>query len=116
MADATSGPALELARRWFKALDERNAGAAAVLVSEDCRITNPTGGDDLVGPAGVRQLLHMAPPTLTRSVREEAVDGSTVIVRGLTRVPGAFANYTTWTFQTDGERITHLTFAWRPAN
>lgn len=115
MADAAASAALDLARRWFRALDERNLGAVAALVSDDCRITNPTGGDDLVGPAGVRQLLQMAPPTLT-SVREEQVDGTTVIVRGLTRVPGAFANYTTWTFHTDGERITRLSFSWRPAN
>src|SRR5207248_9489939 len=54
-------PALVLARRWFKALDERDGARAAALVSDDCRITNPTGSEDLVGPAGVRELLRMAP-------------------------------------------------------
>jgi hypothetical protein len=51
-----------------------------------------------------------------RVVREESVMGTTVILRGLTRSPGHFANYTTWTFETDGALITHVTFAWRPAN
>jgi len=31
-------------------------------------------------------------------------------------LPGHFANYTTWTFETDGDLITHVTFTWRPAN
>ena len=42
--------------------------------------------------------------------------GNTVILRGLTRSPGHFANFTTWTFETDGDRIVHVSFAWRPAN
>jgi hypothetical protein len=109
-------PALSLARRWFKALDDRDTGAAEALVSGDCRITNPAGSEDLVGPSGVRELLRMAPPTLRRTVREERVDGNTAIVSGLTRVPGVFANFTTWTIETDGERITRVSFAWRPAN
>ncbi|OLC58075.1 MAG: hypothetical protein AUH85_01870 [Chloroflexi bacterium 13_1_40CM_4_68_4] len=108
--------ALSLARRWFKALDDRDPWTAAALVSDDCRITNPTGNEDLVGPAGVRELLRMAPPTLRRSVRAERVEGDTAIVTGLTRVPGAFANYTTWTIETDGDRITRIGFAWRSAN
>src|SRR5919201_4163960 len=106
-------PPLALARRWFKALDERDSAAAAVLVSDDCRITNPAGTEDLVGPAGVRELLRMAPPTLRRSVREERVDGDTAIVSGLTRVPGLFANFTTWTIATDGARITRIGITWR---
>ena len=44
------------------------------------------------------------------------VDGNVVVLRGLTRSPGHFANYTTWTFETDGSLITHVRFAWRPAN
>ena len=109
-------PALALARRWFKALDDRDPAGAAALVSEDFRITNPTGAEELVGPAGVRDLLRMAPPTLRRSVREERVEGDTVVVTGLTRVPGLFANFTTWTIETDGGRITRIGFVWRPAN
>ena len=30
-------------------------------------------------------------------IREQQIDGTTVILRGLTRAPGHFANYTTWT-------------------
>ncbi len=115
MAEAGSGP-LDLARRWFSALDARDANAAAALVSDDCRITNPTGGDDFIGPAGVRELLRMAPPTLRRTTRGERLEGSTVVVQGLTRVPGLFANFTTWTIETDDDRITRVSFAWRPAN
>lgn len=107
---------LELAREWFKALEEHNASAAAELVSDDCRITNPGGGDDLVGPAGARQLVQMAPPTLKRIVREEHVEGNTAVLQGLARVPGAFANYTTWRVETDGEHITRVSFSWKPAN
>ena len=50
------------------------------------------------------------------SIHEEEVLGNTVILRGLTRSPGHFANFTTWTFETDGDRIVHVSFAWRPAN
>lgn len=114
--DEPVAPALSLARRWFKALDERDPAGAAALVTDACRITNPTGNDDLVGPDGVRELLRMAPPTLRRSVREERVEGDTAVVTGLTRVPGLFANFTTWTIETDGERITRIGFSWRPAN
>jgi hypothetical protein len=64
----------------------------------------------------VRELVRMAPPTVRRSVREERVDGDTAIVTGLTRVPGVFANFTTWRIETDGRRITRVTFAWRSAN
>lgn len=109
-------PLIELTRKWFAALAAGDAAAAASLVSDECRIANPAGGDDLVGPGGVRQLAQMAPRTLRRSIREERVEGTTVIVKGLTRLPGVFANYTTWRFETDGRRITRLTFAWRPAN
>ena|SRR2546422_2457788 len=115
MTDAGAGP-LAVARRWIKALDERDQVAAAALVSEDCRIDNPAGGDDFVGPAGVRELVRMAPPTLRRTTRGERVDGNTVIVEALTRVPGIFASFTTWTIVTDGERITRVSFSRRPAN
>lgn len=113
---ARMDPLIELTRKWFAALSARDAKGAARLVADDCRIQNPGGGDDLIGPAGARQLAQLAPPTLRRSIREERVDGTTVIVKGLTRLPGVFANYTTWTFETDGSRITRLTFAWRAAN
>ncbi len=107
---------LELAHDWFKALEERNPSAAAELVSEDCHITNPAGGDDLVGPAGARQLVQMSPPQLKRVVREEHVEDDAAVLEGLARLPGAFANYTTWRVETDGERITGVSFTWKPAN
>jgi hypothetical protein len=59
--------------------------------------------------------MRMAPP-FVRTVREESVDGGTVILRGLTRAPGQFANYTTWTFETENGLIKHVTFNWKPAN
>ena len=87
---------------------------AASVCAEDVRIVRP-GGDELEGREGARQFVKRA-PAFVRRIREEAVEGTTVTLRGLTRAPGLFANFTTWTFETDGERITHLTFAWRPAN
>ena len=76
------------------------------------RFTCP-GGDDFIGPAGVRELVRMAPPTLRRTTRGERVDGNTVTVEALTRVPGIFASFTTWTIETDGERITRVAFSRR---
>ncbi len=109
-------PLVGLTRRWFKALADRDASVAEGLVTEDCRITNPAGGEDLVGPAGARALVQMSPSSLRRTVRDEEVRGSTVVVRGLSRLPGVFVNYTTWTFETEGDRIKRLTFEWRAAN
>jgi len=37
--------------------------------------------------------------------------GTTVVLRGLTDRPATSRNYTTWTFETDGALITHVTFA-----
>ncbi len=109
-------PLVELTRRWFAALAAGDVSTATSLVADDCHIQNPGGGDDLVGTTGVRQLMQLAPSTLKRTIREERVEGTTVIVKGLTRLPGVFANFTTWTFETDGERIRRLSFAWRAAN
>ena len=97
------------------ALDAKDAERAASVCAEDVTIVLPGGETELEGRDGARRLIRMAPP-LIRRVREEQVDGDTIILRGLTRAPGHFANYTTWTFVTDGEQITHVTFSWRPAN
>ena len=75
----------------------------------------PGGETELQGKDAAKRLIRMAPPFIRR-VREEQVIDNTVILRGLTRSPGHFANFTTWTFQTDGDRIVHVSFAWRPAN
>ena len=109
-------PPLELARKWIAAVDARDANGAAALVSEDCRITNPAGGDDLIGPAGMRELIRNAPQNIRRSLREERVEGTTVIVTSLTRIPGIFASFATFTLETEGDRIKRVAFALRPAN
>lgn len=106
---------LVAAKEFMAALAANDADKAASVCAEDVAIELPGGDAPLEGREGAKRLIRMAPP-FVRIVRDEQVDGSTVILRGLTRSPGHFANYTTWTFETDGELITHVTFAWRPAN
>lgn len=97
------------------ALEKRDAERAASVVDDDVVIELPGVDTQLHGKDGARQLMRMAPP-FVRLVREEELLGDTVVLKGLTRAPGQFANYTTWTFETDGSRITRVTFQWRPAN
>ena len=97
------------------ALETNDAEKAASVCAEDVEIVLPGGENQLEGKEGARRLIRMAPP-FVRLVREEHVDGNTVILRGLTRSPGNFANYTTWTFETDGGLIRHVSFVWKPAN
>ncbi len=97
------------------ALEANDAEQAASVCAESVAIVLPGGENQLEGRDGARRLVRMAPPFI-RLIREEQVEGNVVTLRGLTRAPGHFANYTTWTFETNGELITHLTFAWRPAN
>ena len=106
---------LDAARTFMDALETRDAERAASVCAEDVQIELPGGDSQLEGKDGARRLVRMAPPFLRR-VREHETRGNTVILRGLTRAPGAFANYSTWTFVTDGGLITHVTFTWRPAN
>ncbi len=106
---------LRCAHAFMKALEEKDPDGAAVVCADDVVIELPGGDNQLKGKDGARQLMRMAPP-FVRTVREETVDGDTVILRGLTRAPGQFANYTTWTFETENGLITHVTFNWRPAN
>ena len=106
---------LDAARAFMTALEKRDAERAAAVVADDVVIELPGGETELRGKDGARQLMRMAPP-FVRTVREEDVHGDTVVLKGLTRAPGQFANYTTWTFETDGEHITRVTFAWKPAN
>lgn len=105
----------EAARAFMTALEKRDPEKAASVVADDVVIELPGGDTQLHGKDGARQLMRMAPP-FVRIIREEDVLGDTVVLKGLTRAPGQFANYTTWTFETDGDRITRVTFAWRPAN
>jgi ketosteroid isomerase-like protein len=106
---------LEAAMTFMRALETRDAERAASVCAEDVTIVLPGGETELEGRDGARRLVRMAPP-FVRLIREEQVDGDTVILRGLTRAPGLFANYTTWTFVTDGSLITHVSFAWKAAN
>lgn len=109
------GTPLEAAKTFMEALEASDAERAASVCAEEVTIVLPGGETSLQGIGGAKRLIRMAPPFI-RLIREQEVDGDTVILRGLTRSPGRFANFTTWTFQTDGERITHVSFAWRPAN
>lgn len=97
------------------ALEKRDPEGAASVVADEVVIELPGGDTQLQGKDGARQLMRMAPP-FKRTIREEELLGDTVVLKGLTRAPGQFANYTTWTFETDGEHITRVTFAWKPAN
>lgn len=106
---------LEAARTFLSALEEKDPERAASVCAETVVIELPGGENELRGKDGARQLMRMAPP-FVRTVREEEVVGDTVVLKGLTRAPGQFANYTTWTFETDGELITRVSFSWRPAN
>ena len=106
---------LEAAKTFMRALEARDPEKAASVCAEDVVIVLPGGEAELEGREGARRHADQAPP-FVRRIREEDVEGTTVTLRGLTRAPGAFANYTTWTFETDGDLITHVSFVWRPAN
>ena len=106
---------LVAAKTFMAALETKDAEKAAAVCADDVAIELPGGDNQIEGKDGARQLIRMAPP-FVRIVREEQVEGNVVVLKGLTRSPGHFANYTTWTFETDGNLIKHVTFAWRPAN
>jgi hypothetical protein len=106
---------LDAARTFMEALEARDPERAASVCAEDVQIELPGGDRELQGKDGARQLVRMA-PAFVRRIRAQETKGTTVILRGLTRAPGHFANYSTWTFETDGALITHVTFAWSPAN
>jgi ketosteroid isomerase-like protein len=106
---------LDAAKIFMAALDAGDADKAASVCADDVTVVLPGGETELQGKDAAKRLIRMAPPFIRR-VREEEVHGNSVILRGLTRSPGHFANFTTWTFETDGDRIVHVSFAWRPAN
>ena len=106
---------LSAAKTFMAALEANDADKAVAVCADDIAIELPGADNQLEGKEGARRLIRMAPPFI-RLIREEQVDGNTVVLRGLTRSPGHFANYTTWTFETNGNLITHVSFAWRPAN
>jgi ketosteroid isomerase-like protein len=106
---------LDAAKIFMAALEAGDADKAASVCADDVTVVLPGGETELQGKDAAKRLSRMAPPVIRR-VREEEVIDNTVILRGLTRSPGHFANFTTWTFETDGDRIVHVSFAWRPAN
>lgn len=106
---------LEAAKTFMAALEASDADKAAAVCADDVTIVLPGGETELQGKDAAKRLIRVAPPFI-RLVREEDVQGNSVILRGLTRSPGHFANFTTWTFETDGEKIVHVSFSWRPAN
>lgn len=106
---------LEAAKTFMNALENKDAERAASVCAEDVTIVLPGGEAELEGREGAKRLIRMAPP-FVRVIREEQVDGDIVTLRGLTRAPGHFVNFTTWTFETDGSLITHVSFVWKHAN
>lgn len=106
---------VEAARTFMDALQHREPEKAAAVCAEGVVIELPGNDNQLRGKEGARQLMRVA-PAFVRIVRDEQVMGDTVVLRGLTRAPGQFANYTTWTFETRDGLITHVSFAWKPAN
>lgn len=106
---------LEVARAFVNAVVERDANAAAELCTETVEVLLPGADVPLRGREGVRQMVRMAPQFLQSMRDEEERDGE-VRITTLTRAPGVFANYTTWLFAMDGERIDRLSFELRGAN
>lgn len=106
---------LEVARAFVNAVVERDANAAAELCTETVEVLLPGADVPLRGKEGVRQMVRMAPQFLQSMRDEEERDGE-VRITTLTRAPGVFANYTTWLFAMDGERIDRLSFELRGAN
>jgi limonene-1,2-epoxide hydrolase len=106
---------LEAAKTFMAALEAKDPDRAASVCADEVTIVLPGGETEVEGKEGAKRLIRMA-PAFVRIVREEEVDGNVVTLKGLTRAPGHFTNFTTWTFETDGSLITHVTFQWKPAN
>jgi len=106
---------LEAAKTFMQALESKDPDRAASVCADDVTIVLPGGATEIEGRDGAKRLIRMA-PAFVRIVREEEVDGNNVTLKGLTRAPGHFTNFTTWSFETNGSLITHVTFAWKPAN
>lgn len=106
---------LELARAFMRAVQAKEAEAAAELCAEDVEVLLPGAEEPLRGRDGVRQMIRMSPEFL-HSVRTEEERGDEARVTTLTRSPGAFANYTTWRFETAEGLVRRLSFELRGAN
>ena len=108
--------ALEVARSFYQAVQSKDADAAADLCAEDVEVVLPGVPVPFQGKDGVRQMIRMAPTELVQTLREEVAIGDEVRMTTLTRAPGVFANYTTWRFELEADRIRRLTFEFRGAN
>ncbi len=106
---------IAIARSFIDAVQARKDVAAAALCSDDIEVLLPGAGEPLKGKDGVRQMIKMA-PTLEQSQRGEEQHGDEVRISTLTRAPGIFANYTTWVFVFEGDKIRRLSFELRAAN
>jgi len=106
---------LAAAKTFMSALETKDAEKAASVCADDVAIELPGGENQIEGKDGARQLIRMA-PSFVRIVREEQVEGNVVILKGLTRSPGHFANYTTWRFVTDEGHVKRLSFELKGAN
>ena len=106
---------LAIARSFIDAVQAKNDRAAAELCSNEIEVLLPGAGTPLKGKDGVRQMIDLA-PKLEQSARGEVQRGDEVRISTLTRAPGVFANYTTWVFVFEGNKIRRLSFELRAAN
>jgi hypothetical protein len=106
---------LAVARSFIDAVQSRNDRAAAALCSDDVEVLLPGAGAPLRGKDGVRQMINLA-PKLEQSARGEEQHDNEVRISTLTRAPGVFANYTTWVFVFESDKIRRLSFELRAAN
>lgn len=106
---------LEVGRAFIEAVEAKDADAAAALCADDVEVLLPGADAPLRGKDGVRQMVRMA-PELVQTFRSEEQRGDEARVTTLTRAPGIFANYTTWCFMTEADRVSRLTFELRAAN
>jgi ketosteroid isomerase-like protein len=106
---------LEVARAFIDAVREKQGDTAAELCADDVEVLLPGADAPLKGKDGIRQMVRMA-PRLEQSFRSEEERGSEARVTTLTRAPGIFANYTTWVFAIEDEKVKRLTFELRAAN
>jgi len=106
---------LDTARAFIAAVQKQDADAAAELCADDVEVMLPGADQALRGKDGVRQMIRLA-PQFEHSLRDEEERDGEVRITTLTRAPGVFANYTTWRFVVDGDRIKRLAFDLRGAN
>jgi hypothetical protein len=106
---------LAVARSFIEAVQARNDRTAAELCADEVEVLLPGANAPLKGKDGVRQMINLA-PKLEQSARSEEQRGDEVRISTLTRFPGVFANYTTWIFVFERDKIRRLSFELRAAN